>query len=144
MVLDALFIAVFKWGLAGAACVDLACCVGGFFPLWYFSSHRNKSSLRLLRTKLEWEPLAQASSNGLSECVGNGISWNVPVMSYNLQLPRMMGRTAWRPIRTLLYYGYIFAAVFFGFNIAVTPVIGYSTCAGRDKVGTGRAPAGIR
>ena len=72
MVLDALFIAVFKLGLAGAAAASmLACCVGGFFPLWYFSSHRNKSSLRLLRTKLEREPLLQASSNGLSEYVGN-------------------------------------------------------------------------
>ena len=133
MVLDALFIAVFKWGLAGAAAASmLACCVGGFFPLWYFSSHRNKSSLRLLRTKLEREPLLQASSNGLSEYVGN-ISWNVLAMSYNLQLLRMMGENGVAAYSVLLYYGYIFAAVFFGFNIAVTPVIGYNYGAG-DKV----------
>ncbi len=133
MVLDALFIAVFKWGLAGAAAASmLACCVGGFFPLWYFSSRHNKSSLRLLRAKLEREPLLQASSNGLSEYVGN-ISWNVLAMSYNLQLLRMMGENGVAAYSVLLYYGYIFAAVFFGFNIAVTPVIGYNYGAG-DKV----------
>ncbi|HCY73480.1 MAG TPA: MATE family efflux transporter, partial [Rikenellaceae bacterium] len=33
MILDALFIVVFKWGLAGAAIASiLACCIGGFFP----------------------------------------------------------------------------------------------------------------
>ncbi|MBR4000791.1 MAG: hypothetical protein IKI89_00290, partial [Bacteroidales bacterium] len=32
----------------------------------------------------------------------------------------------------LLYYGYIFTAVFFGFNISVTPIIGYNYGAG-DK-----------
>ena len=112
MVLDALFIAVFHWGLAGAAAASmLACCVGGFFPLWYFSSRHNKSSLRLLRAKLEREPLLQASSNGLSEYVGN-ISWNVLAMSYNLQLLRMMGENGVAAYSVLLYYGYIFAAVF--------------------------------
>ena len=52
MVLDTLFIVVFKWGLAGAAAASmLACCVGGFFPLWYFSSKHNKSSLRMVRSR---------------------------------------------------------------------------------------------
>ena len=126
MVLDALFIAVFHWGLAGAAAASmLACCVGGFFPLWYFSSHRNKSSLRLVRAKLEREPLRQASSNGLSEYVGN-ISWNVLAICYNLQLLQMMGENGVAAYSVLLYYGYIFAAVFFGYNIAVTPIIGYN------------------
>ena len=49
MVLDALFIVVFKWGLAGAAAATtLASCVSGIFPLWYFSSRRNRSSGHLL------------------------------------------------------------------------------------------------
>ena len=130
MVLDALFIVVFKWGLAGAAAASmLACCVGGFFPLWYFSSKHNKSSLRMVRSRFEREPLLQASSNGLSEYVGN-ISWNILAISYNLQLLRMMGENGVAAYSVLLYYGYIFAAVFFGYNIAVTPVIGYNYGAG--------------
>ena len=126
MVLDALFIVVFKWGLAGAAAASmLACCVGGFFPLWYFSSKQNKSSLRMVRSRFEREPLLQASSNGLSEYVGN-ISWNILAICYNLQLLRMMGENGVAAYSVLLYYGYIFAAVFFGYNITVTPVIGYN------------------
>ena len=130
MVLDALFIVVFKWGLAGAAAASmLACCVGGFFPLWYFSSRHNRSSLRIVRSGFEREPLLQACSNGLSEYVGN-ISWNILAICYNLQLLRMMGENGVAAYSVLLYYGYIFAAVFFGYNITVTPVIGYNYGAG--------------
>jgi Na+-driven multidrug efflux pump len=38
----------------------------------------------------------------------------------------MMGENGVAAYSVLLYYGYIFAAVFFGFNITVTPVIGYN------------------
>ena len=130
MALDALFIVVFKWGLAGAAAASmLACCVGGFFPLFYFAGRRNHSSLRIVRPHFRLHPLLRACSNGLSEYVGN-ISWNVLAICYNLQLLRMMGESGVAAYAVLLYYGYIFAAVFFGYNITVTPIIGYNYGAG--------------
>lgn len=132
MALDALFILVFRWGLAGAAAASmLACCVGGGFPLWYFSSKKNDSSLRLTRSRLERAPILKTCSNGLSEYVGN-ISFNVLAICYNLQLLRMMGENGVAAYSVLLYYSYIFAAVFFGYNITVTPVIGFHYGAG-DK-----------
>ena len=124
--LDALFIVVFHWGLAGAAAASMtACFVGGFFPLWYFRSRFNNSSLRLVRAPFERKPILKASSNGLSEYVGN-ISWNVLAICYNLQLLKMMGENGVAAYSVLLYYGYIFAAVFFGYNLTVTPIIGYN------------------
>ena len=132
MTLDALFIVVFKWGLAGAAAASmLACCVGGFFPLWYFSNQRNQSSLKLVYAKFERHPLRQACSNGLSEYVGN-ISFNILAICYNLQLLRMMGENGVAAYSVLLYYSYVFAAIFFGYNITVTPVVGFNYGAG-DK-----------
>ena len=133
MVLDALFIMVFHWGLAGAAAASMiACGVGGFYPLWYFASHRNSSSLHLVYSKFERAPLAKACSNGLSEYVGN-ISFNVLAICYNLQLMRMMGENGVAAYSVLLYYSYIFAAIFFGFNITVTPVVGYNYGAGNKS-----------
>jgi len=132
MTLDALFIIVFDWGLAGAAAASmLACFVGGVYPLWYFSSDRNTTSLRLIPARFERKPILKACSNGLSEYVGN-ISFNVLAICYNLQLLRLMGENGVAAYSVLLYYGYIFAAVFIGYNITVTPVIGYNYGAG-DK-----------
>lgn len=132
MTLDALFIIVFDWGLAGAAAASmLACCVGGFFPLWYFRSRKNRSSLRLIPAHLERRPLLKACSNGLSEYVSH-ISFNILAICYNLQLLRMMGENGVAAYSVLLYYGYIFAAVFIGYNISVTPIVGYNFGAG-DK-----------
>lgn len=133
MSLDALFIVVFKWGLAGAAAASmLACCVGGFYPLWYFSSRRNLSSLKMVYARFERHPLLQACSNGLSEYVGN-ISFNILAICYNLQLLRMMGENGVAAYSVLLYYSYVFAAIFFGYNITVTPVVGFNYGAD-DKV----------
>ena len=52
MALDALFVAGFRWGIAGAAiATGLSQCVGGLFPLVYFL-RPNTSRLRLVKTRL--------------------------------------------------------------------------------------------
>lgn len=126
MALDALFIIVFKWGLAGAAAASMiACSVGGFYPLIYFSGRWNRSSLKLRWPPLEAKPILKGCSNGMSEYVGN-IAFNILAICYNLQLLKMMGESGVAAYSVLLYYGYIFAAVFFGYTIAVTPLVGYN------------------
>ena len=129
MGLDALFILVFGWGLAGAAAASMiACAVGGFYPLWWFSSRRNDSRLRLnLLTKMAdmRNVIRRACTNGLSEYVGN-IAFNVVGICYNLQLMRLLGEDGVAAYGILMYIGFIFGAVFFGYNFTVGPVVGFN------------------
>ena len=60
MALDALFIAGFKWGVAGAAlATGLSQCVGAIIPMIYFL-RPNTSLLKLVKTKLEARPILKA------------------------------------------------------------------------------------
>ena len=87
MVLDALFVGAFHWGVAGAAlATGISQCVGGLFPLLYFI-RPNTSLLRLTRAKLERKPILQACANGSSELMSN-ISGSIVSMIYNFQLLR--------------------------------------------------------
>ena len=58
MVLDYLFVAVFRWGVAGAAvATGLSQCVGGVIPLVYFllpQGKINTSCLKLTRAGIDW------------------------------------------------------------------------------------------
>ena len=126
MTLDALFIVVLHWGIAGAAAASMiACFIGGFYPVWYFSSKHNSSSLKMVYSLFNRQHIRQTCMNGLSEYVGN-ISFNILAICYNLQLLRMMGENGVAAYSVLLYYSYVFAAIFFGYNITVTPIVGYN------------------
>lgn len=60
MVLDALFVGVFRWGIAGAAvATSLSQCVGGLLPLLYFLGKWNRSELHLTRFRFDWRALGR-------------------------------------------------------------------------------------
>ena len=124
MVLDALFIAVFKWGVVGAAvATGLSQCVGGLLPLLYFLLP-NRSLLRLRPTRLEWRPLVKACTNGSSELMSN-ISSSLVGMLYNFQLMKMIGEDGVSAYGVLMYVQFIFIAIYIGYSIGTAPIIGY-------------------
>lgn len=125
--LDALFIVGLGWGVVGAAIASAAgMAVGGLYPLYYFTSkRRNKTKLKFTRTRTEWNYVGRACTNGLSEYVGN-ISLSIVSMCYNLQLMRLIGESGVAVYGILLYIGFIYASVFIGFNITISPVISYN------------------
>ncbi len=124
MVLDALFIAVFRWGVAGAAiATGLSQCVGGLLPLIYFL-RPNSSLLRLRRPTLELRPILQACANGSSELMSN-ISSSLVSVVYNLQLIRLIGEDGVSAYGVLMYVQFIFIAVFVGYSVGVGPVVSY-------------------
>ena len=124
MVLDALFIIVFKWGVAGAAiATGISQCIGGILPLIYFS-RKNSSLLRLTKTKLEIKPLLNACGNGSSELMSN-ISSSVVSMIYNFQLMKYIGEDGVSAYGVLMYVQFVFVAIYIGYAIGCAPITGY-------------------
>lgn len=124
MALDAIFIIVFKWGVAGASiATGLSQCVGGIFPLIYFS-RKNSSLLRLTKTKLEIKPILNACGNGSSELMSN-ISSSVVSMIYNFQLMKYVGEDGVSAYGVLMYVQFIFVAIYIGYAIGCAPITGY-------------------
>jgi len=124
MALDAIFIIVFKWGVAGAAiATGLSQCVGGIFPLIYFS-RKNSSLLRLTKTKLEIKPILNSCGNGSSELMSN-ISSSVVSMIYNFQLMKYVGEDGVSAYGVLMYVQFIFVAIYIGYAIGCAPITGY-------------------
>ena len=132
ILLDALFVWLLQWGVAGAAWATVASqVVGGAFPVIYFSSSRlNRGSLRLLRgSKTLWPYVGKACSNGLSEYVSN-ISMSIVSICYNLQLMHLYGEDGVAAYGILMYIAFAYTSIFIGYNLALTPVVGYHYGAG--------------
>ena len=124
MALDALFIAVFDWGVAGAAiATGLSQCVGGVLPLIYFL-RPNDSLLRMRPTALRLRPILQACGNGSSELMSN-ISSSLVGMLYNFQLMRLIGEDGVSAYGVLMYVQFIFVAIFIGYSIGSAPVVSF-------------------
>ena len=124
MILDVLFVGVFKWGVAGAAiATGISQCVGGIIPFVYFM-RPNDSLLHLTWTRLEWRPILAASANGSSELVSN-ITASVVGMLYNFQLLKYAGQDGVAAYGVMMYVEFIFVAVFVGYSIGSAPIISY-------------------
>ena len=132
MVLDALFVAVFSWGLEGAAAATaLSQCVGGILPLIYFA-RPNSSLLRLGKPVFDWKALLQTCTNGSSELMSN-ISMSIVSMLYNVQLLRYAGENGVAAYGVLMYVNFVFLAAFLGYSVGTAPVISYHYGAGNHR-----------
>ena len=132
MALDALFMAVFKWGLIGAASATaISQFVGGIIPLIYFFS-KNNSLLRLGRTKFETKVLLKTCGNGSSEVMTN-ISMSLVNILYNVQLMKFAGNDGVAAYGVLMYVNMIFLSVYLGYSTGIAPVIGYNYGAKNEK-----------
>lgn len=132
MALDALFVAVCRWGIAGAAAATaLSQVVGGVIPLFYFL-RPNSSLLRLTRTKMDGRVLLKTCTNGSSELMSN-ISMSLVGMLYNFQLMKYEGEDGVAAYGVLMYVSMIFMAAFIGYSIGAAPVVGYHYGAGNHR-----------
>lgn len=132
MVLDALFVAVFHWGLQGAAAATaLSQCVGGIIPVIYFF-RPHTGVLKLTKTQFDGKAILKACTNGSSELLST-ISMSVVGMLYNIQLLKYAAEDGVAAYGVLMYVNMIFQAVFIGYSVGAAPVIGYNYGAGNHN-----------
>lgn len=125
MVLDALFVAVLKWGLGGAAAATaISQLLGGIIPVIYFA-RKNTSLLRFVKFRFDGKVLLKTCTNGSSELMSN-ISMSVVSMLYNVQLMKYAGENGVAAYGVLMYVSMIFQAVFIGYSVGSAPIIGYN------------------
>lgn len=129
MLLDFIFVAVFRWGIIGAAAATAASqLIGGLVPLIYFL-RPNTSKLHLVKTKLNAHILGKTCINGSSELMTN-ISMSLVNILYNFQLMHYIGEDGVAAYGIIMYVSFIFTAIFIGYSIGSAPIIGYHYGAG--------------
>lgn len=124
MILDALFMWVFNWGIAGAALATaLSQAVGGIVPIIYFL-RPNTSLLRLGKAEFDPRAIGKACSNGSSEFVSQS-SMSIVNMLYNSQLKHFAGDDGVAAYGVMMYVNLVFLAIFIGYSVGTAPVIGF-------------------
>lgn len=124
MIFDFLFIAVFHWGIAGAAiATGIGQLAGGLIPVIYFA-RKNDSLLRLTKAGFDKRILLKTFGNGSSEMVTN-LSTSLVNILYNFQLMKLAGENGVAAYGIIMYVNFIFMAIFFGYSIGSAPIIGY-------------------
>ena len=112
MVLDLLFIAVFKWGIVGAALATiLGYIVGGLGPTIYFLVNKN-DYIRFRKTN---------------------ITSSIVSIIFNIQLLRYFGEAGVNAYGIMMYLGFVFCAIFIGYSGGVAPIESYNYGANNSK-----------
>ena len=132
MVFDWLFVAVFGWGLNGAA---IATCmsqiVGGVFPLLYFFSKKNDSLLHFVHFKFDLPSIGKACSNGMSEFLSSISSSFVGIL-FNNQLLRFAGEDGVAAYGTLTYVVLVFIGISIGYSMGTAPIVSFNYGCGNN------------
>ena len=125
ILLDALFVAVFRWGLVGAAvATTIAQITGAIIPIVYFICP-NSSLLRLGKCRFDGKALLRTFTNGASELMSN-LSMSLVSMLYNLQLMAWAGEDGIAAYGVIMYVNFAFMSVYIGFVIGAAPLVGYN------------------
>jgi Na+-driven multidrug efflux pump len=125
MVLDALFMGAFGWGLAGAAIATGASqLIGGIVPIIYFA-RPNASILRLSRPYFNGRALGKMLTNGSSELMSQ-VSMSLVGILYNIQLMRYAGEDGVSAYGVMMYVNFVFISIFIGYSVGIAPVFSYN------------------
>ena len=129
MILDVVFVYLFRWGVAGAAAATVTSqLVGSMIPLAFFVK-KNPSPLHLVRFEWNKNALWKSCMNGSSEMMTN-LSMSLVNMLYNFQLMRFAGANGVSAYGIIMYVSFIFVGTYLGYSIGVAPIISFHYGAG--------------
>ena len=124
IVLDWYLMGSIQMGVGGAAiATGVSYCIPAVFGLVYFARNRT-GSLWFTRFHPNVRLLLAACGNGSSEMVTN-IANAITTFLFNMLFLRYWGEDGVAAITIVMYFQFVFTAVFFGFSSGVAPVISY-------------------
>lgn len=132
IVLDWLFIAVFNWGLAGAA---IATGIGYALPsvtgvIWFFANRSRV--LHIVRPKWRSHTIIQSCINGSSEMV-SVMAFSVIAVLFNRILMKLSGSDGVASLTIIWYAQGLFGGLFRGYINGISPVVSYNFGKGDKK-----------
>jgi len=123
IVMDAVFVAGFGWGMRGAAfATGLAWLASAVIPFIYFTNR--KHTLSFVRPAYNPGVLGRTVYNGASEMV-SAVAYAVVALVFNLQALKYLGESGVAAYAVSEYVGGLFSAVFYGIGMSIVPVVGY-------------------
>lgn len=124
IVLDALFMGVFHWGVSGAAwATAIGYGITALFGLFYFTFNRN-GQLYFVKPRLRTAVLKAACLNGSSEMVNN-LAVAVTTLMFNVIGLHFLKEEGVAAISIILYAQFIMTAAFMGYSNGVAPIFSY-------------------
>lgn len=131
MVLDYVLIVPCQMGIAGAAlATGIGQCIPAVCGLCFFLFTRNE--LRFCRFTFSAKEIGSACYNGSSEMVSQ-LSNAVITFLLNIVMMSLAGENGVAAITILLYGQFLFNAVYMGFSIGMSPIIGFQYGAGNRQ-----------
>lgn len=125
IIFDALFVAVFRWGVAGAAIATvMGQMIGGIVPLGYFVMKKNKL-LWFVKVKWNGSTIKKVVTNGFSAFISNASASLIGII-FNLRLMALIGSDGVVAYGVVMYVNYIVSGVFMGYSTGIAPVFSYN------------------
>ncbi len=123
IVLDYIFMAIFEWGVEGAAvATGLGYFIAAGSGLVFFCM--NKKGLHFCKFKFEKDILLRVCGNGSSEMVTN-LANAVTTFLFNYTFMKYYGEDGVASISILIYFQYIFTAIYFGYSNGISPIVSF-------------------
>lgn len=124
ILLDYLFMSPMNMGIAGAAiATGISYCIPAIVGILFFLRAKN-NPLHFVKPKFDGEVLLHSCTNGSSEMVTN-LANAATTFLFNYTLLKFYGEDGVAAITIILYFQYIFTALYFGYSNGIAPIISF-------------------